>query len=168
MNSDAICSCGSGKQYKFCCGKAAATVSMKAAFTWFFIGALVCGIAAITWMMPGDKSDSPASTPAINNAAQSTLGLGSNQNILNPQPWQYDPIKNQHWHASANHWDPGRPPASSTNPLISQPLAIQPDLGSSPPPSILNPLPNQYDPVTDKYWHTTAGNPHWHPGRPPN
>ena len=113
MNSDAICSCGSGKQYKFCCGKAPATVSMKAAFTWFIIGLLVSGIAAIAWFMPGDKSDSPAaSIPVINNAAQSTFGAGSNPNILNPKPWQYDPIKDQYWHTSSGnpHWHRGKPP----------------------------------------------------------
>lgn len=172
MNSDAICSCGSGKQSKFCCGKAAATVSMKTAFTWFIIGLLVSGIAVMAWLMPGDN-DTPAAnnSPATSIGATTVLGQGSIPSIANPTQGQYDPATDKHWHAVGNYWHDGPPPgsASSTNPLISQPLANQPDLGSSPSasPSILNPFPNQYDPVTDKYWHTT-GNPHWHPGKPPN
>ena len=32
---------------------------------------------------------------------------------------------------------------------------------------IRNPKPNQYDPLTDRYWHVTAGgNGHWHKGQP--
>ncbi len=33
---------------------------------------------------------------------------------------------------------------------------------------IRNPRPNQYDPLTDRYWHVQAGgNAHWHNGQPP-
>ena len=168
MNPDAICSCGSGKQFKLCCGKTPATVSLKAASTWFLIGLLVCGITVMAWFLPRDNDDSPAAnTPATNNTTQTLLGQGTNPSISNPQPGQYDPIKDQYWHTSGNHWDPGRAPASSTNPLISQPLINQPNLSGRATPNILNPQPNQYDPITDQYWHTSSGNPHWHRGRPP-
>lgn len=169
MNPDAICSCGSGKQFKLCCGKTPATISLKAASTWCLIGMLVSGITAMAWFLPKDNDDSStANTPITNNATQNVLGQGTNLSITNPQPWQYDPITDRHWHAAGNHWDPGQRPASSTNPLISQPLVNQPNLSGQATPSILNPQPNQYDPITDKYWHTTSGNPHWHSGRPPN
>ena len=167
MNPDAICSCGSGKQFKLCCGKSSATISLKAASTWFLIGLLVCGITVFAWFMPDQDSDTPtANTPITNNAPLTILGQGSNLNINNPQPWQYDPVTDRHWHAAGNHWDTGKAPASATNPLLSQPLANQPNLGSRTKPNIANPQPWQYDPVTDQ--HYVPDHQHWHSGRPPS
>lgn len=163
MNPDALCSCGSGKQHKFCCGKAPASISVKVGFTWFLIGLLVSGITAMALFMPNDSG-------VTDNALKPNLSLGVDSNILNPKPWQYDPIKDQHWHATANpHWDPGPSPISSTstNPLLSKPLLNQPNLSSRPVPDIDNPQPWQYDPITDQHWHATAY-PHWDAGLPPD
>ena len=172
MNPDAICSCGSGKQYKLCCGKSPAKISLKAASTWFFIGLLVTGIAVVAWFLANDKNASPAANvPPTNNAAQTVLGLGSNPNISNPEPGYYDPIKDQYWHTSSGnpHWHRGKPPSTSlSSSIISQPLAVQPDLGSIKAPDIPNPQPWQYDPITNRHWDPTPGHVHWHPGQAPD
>lgn len=170
MNPDALCSCGSGKQYKLCCGKSPAMISLKAASTWFFIGLLVCGITVMAWLMSIDNDDSPAAnTPPTNRTNQPALGLGSNSSILNPTNWQYDPITDRHWHAVGNHWAPGRHQSTnSPSSILSQPLAIQPDLGSIKAPDIPNPQPWQYDPITNRHWDPTPGHVHWHPGQAPD
>ena len=135
MNADSKCSCGSGKQYKYCCGKTPATVSLKAAFTWFLIGLLVSGIAALTWFMPDDDN---SSLPAV-NVTTPNINAPTNSQV---QHLQYNPATNKHYFAGAghNHWHDGPPPSvTATNPLISQPLANQPNLSGRPTPNIVNP-----------------------------
>lgn len=169
MNPDALCSCGSGKQFKLCCGKTTTMISLKAASTWFLIGLLVSGIAVMAWFMLRDNENDVSQPPAANPAV--TIDGTIQQATGTPKHYQYDPVTDKHYVAGNghDHWHPGQPPSTaSTNPLLSQPLANQPDLGQRPKPNIPNPQPNQYDPITDQYWHTGSGNPHWHRGRPPN
>ncbi|MHC4416665.1 MAG: hypothetical protein ACYS0G_15445 [Planctomycetota bacterium] len=71
------------------------------------------------------------------------------QPVQTPQPWEYDPVANRHWHPDHGHWHQGPPPADPSNTT----------------PSIQNPQPWQYDPQTNKHWHPDHG--HWHDGPPP-
>ncbi|MCH8823870.1 MAG: hypothetical protein IH984_10220 [Planctomycetes bacterium] len=169
MNPDAICSCGSGKQYKLCCGKSPAKISLKAASTWFFIGLLVSGITIIAWLMRDDDNDSLI--PTVNSATTAT-GSTLLQPTGTPKHLEYNQTTNKHYFAGAghNHWHDGPPPSSTnlSSSIISQPLAVQPDLGNIKAPDIPNPQPWQYDPITNRYWDPTPGHVHWHSGQPPN
>ncbi len=73
--------------------------------------------------------------------------------IANPEPWQYDPVTNQHWEPNHKHWHVGQPPSPAQRAQQQQ------------QPAISNPQPWQYDPVTNKHWE--PNHQHWHPGQPP-
>ncbi len=51
------------------------------------------------------------------NAGTTTLGptalaqSSATPNIVNPAPWQYDPVTNKHWNPDHGHWHTGLPPA---------------------------------------------------------
>ncbi len=66
-----------------------------------------------------------------------------------PEPWEYDEVRDRHWHPGHGHWHDGPPPEQ---------------VGSRRPEVDL-PFPWEYDPVNDRYWH--PGHAHWHSGRPP-
>ena len=71
--------------------------------------------------------------------------------IPNPQPWQYDPVTNQHYDPNHGHWHAGLPPSPQ----------------QQQEPQIANPQPWQFDPVTNKHWNPLPGHNHWHNGPPP-
>jgi len=82
--------------------------------------------------------------------------------IPNPQPWQYDEATDRHFDPGHGHWHSGPPPEGvDANTLVSPVRSDRVD----PPPGITNPTPWQYDPVTDRHYHTPHQ--HWHAGPPP-
>ena len=89
------------------------------------------------------------STPSLGGASLATTGQ-------NPAPYQYDPIKDQHWVPGAGHehWHAGKPPANAGTTAAAT-------------SSIQNPQPWQYDPVTNQHWDPSPGHQHWHSGQPP-
>ncbi len=89
------------------------------------------------------------STPSLAGASLATTGQ-------NPAPYQYDPIKDQHWdpRLGHEHWHNGRPPAN-------------PGTTAASASSIQNPQPWQYDPIANQHWVPGAAHEHWHAGKPP-
>ncbi len=111
---------------------------------------------------PGPPPSGATTAPSLAGATTAPSLAGATaqgSTIQNPQPWQYDPVTDQHWHAGPNHWDPGPPPSGATT---------APSLGGATTQrsTIQNPQPWQYDPATNQHWH--AGPDHWDPGPPPS
>lgn len=76
-----------------------------------------------------------------------------------PAPWEYDTVRDRHWHPEHAHWHPG-PPPSGVN---------QPSAASTPAPSASQtgtPGPWEYDAAQDRHWHPDHA--HWRPGPPPS
>lgn len=160
-----LCPCGSGKSQEHCCGEtASAGLKLRQIMIWAGILAIV-GVMTAVGISSQQKSAVDATSPVT--AISST-----------PQPWQYDPITNQHWDPTVGHqhWHAGPPPADqiatglpgqaalpNLNVSATQPLAD----GSSLPNSLQNPEPWQYDEASNKHWNPTPGHVHWHDGPPP-
>ncbi len=140
MKDSEPCPCGSGKPQITCCGSAARSrMNLRLVVTWCLILLAAGGITAITVMLPSQRSPETAG--------------GSTT-----QPYQYDPVADQHWNADHGHWDPGPPPSGATTAPSLAGATTQRS-------TIQNPQPWQYDPATDQHWH--AGPDHWDPGPPP-
>jgi hypothetical protein len=108
---------------------------------------VVAGGALATLMVSMSDRERPVSPAATPPGA------------VTPEPWQYDPITNRHWHAEHGHWHAGRPPAGATS------GALVGGDGVAGPPGITNPTPWQYDAATNR--HYDPGHQHWHSGPPP-
>ncbi len=137
-------------------------VSLRMLMLLAMILVVACGIVGLSVAVP-DKTTAPVlGTPG---SAQRIPSLANNSGILNPKPYQYDPVTDRYWHPQPGnaHWHPGQPPAdagtarSPTRSVISG--------STSPDPDIVNPTPWQYDPATNKHWHVDHG--HWHDGPAP-
>ena len=95
--------------------------------------------------LPSPDETDPAPQPVFaGTPAQPTTPVTASKptpNIPNPQPWQYDPVTDQHWDPSPGHghWHSGKPPGQ----------------------------PWQYDPDTNKHWNPLPGHEHWDDGPPP-
>ncbi len=102
------------------------------------------------------------STPSLGAASLATTGQ-------NPAPYQYDPIKDQHWVPGAGHehWHAGQPPANAGTTTTTAPAGTTVRLPApgTVPSSIQNPQPWQYDEAHTHYWDPVHK--HWHPGPPP-
>jgi len=113
----------------------------------------------------------PANAAAASTIFNSSSSSSVNPNIPNPTPNQYDPVTNRYWHVPVGgtaHWHNGQPPANSAAATPGFNPTITTGSSSSFNPDIPNPTPNQYDPVTDRYWHApVGGTAHWHNGQPP-
>ncbi len=150
---NALCSCGSGTKFKWCCeGK---RTIVRSGWVWK-VGVLVAVAALVIVPIAvinanGGKSDG-TSRPGAPSASSQT-----------PTAWQYDPETDRHWDPQHGHWHPGPPPVepidffADTNP----PAATGAGTGASG----TTPAPWQYDPQTNRHWHAQHG--HWHDGRPP-
>ena len=132
------------------------------------------GIVSLSLSLPEKKARTsvPAAVPAFApTASTSTVNPG----IPNPQPWQYDPVTDQHWVPTPGHvhWHSGRPPANpggNTTIIDSGTIPGAPPISSTPQavnPNIPNPQPWQYDPVTNQHWDPRTGHVHWHSGQAP-
>ncbi|MBT8485618.1 MAG: hypothetical protein HKO59_12610 [Phycisphaerales bacterium] len=103
----------------------------------------------------------PGSDAPLTSGLRPDSGTPLASGATTPQPWEYDPATNKHWHPTHGHWHDGPPP--NQNPAVVNAQASG-DLGSV-APDILNPKPWQYDPASNKHYH--AGHGHWHDGPPP-
>lgn len=119
---------------------------------------------------PGRPPQNPG---AATTTAGSTFSSGDPA-IVNPEPWQYDPVTDKHWVATVghNHWHSGRPPQNPGATTTTAGPTFTPSFNptsrpSSGVPAIADPQPWQYDPVTNKYWDPRVGHAHWHAGQPP-
>ncbi len=149
MKDSEPCPCGSGKPQITCCGSAARSrMNLRLVVMWCLILLAAGGITAITVMLPSQRSPE--------TAVEST-----------PQPYQYDPVANQHWNPDHGHWDPGPPPSGATTAPSLAGAAIGSTSGGQvpAPPNIPNPQPWQYDAATDRHYHPDHA--HWHSGPPP-
>ena len=117
--------------------------------------------------------DNPAARAGTPSFGRTIPPLANSSGILNPRPNQYDPVTDRYWHAPAvgnAHWHQGPPPAGggTVTPGFGTTTVVNSGSLSNLNPSIPNPTPGQYDPVTNRYWHApVGGNAHWHNGRPP-
>ena len=104
----------------------------------------------------GPPPQNPESLPTTPDVGEITLGNGISPAatidsdlppaLLNPEPWQYDPARNQHWFAEHGHWHDGLPPQGVG------------ESGSVPENF-------EFDVENNRHWHGEHG--HWHPGPPP-
>ncbi len=136
-------------------------INLRLVMTLAVILLVAGGIIGLSVAVP-DKPAAPAvGTPGFGRSIQSPA---LNSGIRNPRPNQYDPLTDRYWHVQAGgnaHWHNGRPPADAGTVTP----GFNPTTSTS---TIVDPQPNQYDPLTDRYWHVQAGgNGHWHNGRPP-
>ncbi len=127
------------------------------------------GIIGLSVAVPDKPAAPVVGTPSF---GQTVPPLANTSGIRNPKPNQYDPVTDRYWHVQAGgnaHWHKGRPPvdAGTATPGFDPTTILNSGTLSSSNPSIPNPTPGQYDPVTDRYGHVPAGgNAHWHKGRP--
>jgi hypothetical protein len=178
MNHNDRCPCGSGKPQAACCGEKARTRQNVRLVVMCSLCVIV-GLAITALGLSITSGDDPETTGQVTAGSAATgtpLSTGAPA-IANPQPWQYDPLTNKHWHQDHGHWHDGPPPAdrgASTSPLTTsttttvppvQAVPIPPPATAGATPNIPNPQPWQYDPVTNKHWHQGHG--HWHNGEPP-
>lgn len=131
------------------------------------IAILVIGIAAVTIDF-SDSKDQP--NPAGGQAPLTALPAGTNPLPAatgalpgqTPEPWYFDSVNNQHWHAEHGHWHPGPPPAPADR-VAAAPAPVQ-----IPPPvntGAATPEPWFFDAANNQHWHPAHA--HWHPGPPP-
>lgn len=83
---------------------------------------LIAGVA-LAAVARGTKSDAALerTAPVQTTSTSPLTAVPSNTNtpvslphVPNPQPWQYDPQTNMHYHAGHGHWHAGPPPAGVT------------------------------------------------------
>lgn len=111
------------------------------------------------------RTTATANTPASN--LQNT-----NPNIPNPEPYQYDPLTNQHYDPGHGHWHNGQQPppeqrsastpSTSTSPITSTTVQTP---SANQNPNIPNPEPWQFNAESNQHYHPGHG--HWHNGQPP-
>jgi hypothetical protein len=89
------------------------------------------------------KTQGSVSLDSGQPAEPGKIGPTQNPSIPNPEPWQYDPVNDKHYHPEHGHWHQGKPPTVRDR----------------------TPEPWEYDPATNKHWH--PGHNHWHDGPPP-
>ena len=53
-------------------------------------------------------------TPLSTTTTTTPMTSGTNPDIPNPEPYQYDPVTNQYYHPDHKHWHSGTPPADKT------------------------------------------------------
>ncbi len=158
------CPCGSGHKFKVCCGARRGVTphgpsKVSAGYVAMLVlaaGAILAGGVAV--FGPEKQAEPAAEAEVVPNPYAS------------PEPWQYDPVRKQHWHPAHGHWHPGEPPedkeaalaAGTTTTTVTE-LPAQPQQSSLPPG--VTPEPWQYDAANDQHWHPAHA--HWHPGQPP-
>lgn len=166
MTQTRLCPCGSGKSQEHCCGETAgAGRKLRQIIIWGGILAIV-GVMTAVGISSQQKSAEDAAAPVTTISST-------------PQPWEYDPITNQHWVPTAGHehWHAGPPPADrittglstqtiplTLNDAVTAPTAV----ANSSPNNLQNPEPWQYDQASNKHWNPTPGHEHWHDGPPPD
>jgi hypothetical protein len=64
---------------------------------------------------PPPEDQRNASSPTVTTTSTSvTTTAGTNPDIPNPEPYQYDPVTNQYYDPDHKHWHSGTPPADKT------------------------------------------------------
>lgn len=149
-----------------------AMMDLPAAITWSLILVVAGAVAVLVWRPFGKEAEPTSFTPPTFQPTVSTVPPGvlgtKPSTITNPQPWQYDPATDQHWHPQHNHWHSGPPPnqnTAGTNALTSaQPPGFTLSSSGTTQPGVTA-AAWEYDAENDQYWH--PGHNHWHPGLPP-
>lgn len=104
------CPCGSGRVKDQCCGPRMARrkqfVQLSVIGALLLVGGALAALAIAP--EPGPTMNQPLVTPS--DPTMASTGSGAMPAIVNPAPWQYDPVTDKHWHADHGHWHPGRPP----------------------------------------------------------
>ncbi len=140
---NAPCPCGSGKKYKNCCmGKRVFSASSSGGSRriWLLIAACaIIGLGAWAWT---NRTETPPPVAPMESTGRT------------PQPYEYDPVNDRHWHAGHGHWHNGPPPIG----------LLAPETAPATAPAA-TPQPYEYDPAQNRHWDPDHG--HWHNGPPP-
>ncbi|HEY0967613.1 MAG TPA: SEC-C metal-binding domain-containing protein [Opitutaceae bacterium] len=164
---NSLCTCGSGKKYKHCCGagrEPVATIETspagqpKKSSAKLVVGTtitLVTVAIAVMVLVTNRRQGAPAPiVTADPNAAPVAIGLPGG---ATPAPWYYDTTLNRHWDPTPghNHWHNGPPPVVAGLPVNT---AVA---------TAATPTPWFHDVVNNRHWDPTPGHNHWHDGPPP-
>lgn len=60
---------------------------------------------------PEDQRKTSSTSNTVTTTTTTTAPLGTNPDIPNPEPYQYDPVTNQYYDPGHAHWHRGRPPS---------------------------------------------------------
>jgi len=160
VSRNEACPCGSGQKYKACCGKGEKTRTgvMSGRILALIIGVVVLGGVAI----------------AINQFRNTDLA------IADPEPWEYDPVRNQHFDPTPGHghWHDGPPPDRAGGNLVPSATPDAGGLPTLPPLDLAEPAPApapaaqagdpgawDYDAENDRHWNPNTRV--WDQGMPP-
>ena len=143
---------------------ARAKIDARVIAVWCLVVVAGGAVAAIVWEpwqhLPSAQEQTlraPNLTPPPILSTQSLARASLATTGQTPAPYQYDPVKDQHWVPGPGHehWHNGRPPANAgtTAATVTATSGIQ------------NPQPWQYDEANDQHWQPDHA--HWHKGPPP-
>lgn len=138
------CPCGSGRPFDQCCGrKGEPAKKLKTIGIWGGILVVAGVLTAVALSFETEKT-ATVTPPA-------TAGT--------PEPWEYNPITNQHWdpRPGHEHWHAGPPP--------DDPVAAMQGGATGGGTAGATPQPYEYDAINDRHWDPAHG--HWHSGPPP-
>jgi hypothetical protein len=197
------CPCGSGRPKDQCCGKADdSRRTTRMLMTWSLlvvaaasVTALGISIASTAPPAPTSPAATPGATPGAGYGAP-LASTGTAPVAGTPAPYEYDPVKNQHWDPAHQHWHSGPPPSgvAGATPTASGPGATPISVTSNsngqtqsigtrspsqrgasiPPPTSPTANLNSKGEVPEPWEYDPVDNTHydpfhghWHPGKPP-